>query len=194
MSSKPSPLPNRVTPFGEIVAVSARGSMMGNRGGKIHDGWRIVRKQASRRWIICVCEFKGRQRKVMESGYTELFFLDEATAMAAGHRPCFECRRASAKAYAAALGIPRADDIDLAVAKDRLKPAPISLSERLPDGAMIAVSDAAYLVLGGAYHRWSFDGYGAPERLSGDARLLTPRASVSALAAGYRPVLHSSAC
>ena len=189
MSSRPSPLPNRVSPLGDIVAHPARGLMMGNRGGKIHDEWAIRRKQASRRWITCVTEFRNRRRKVMESGYTELFFLDEATALAAGHRPCFECRRADASAYAAALGIERADDIDRAVAADRLLPRP-GRPQDLPDGAMILHCEAVYLIHKGAMRRWSFEGYGPAEPLADRAFTLTPSASVAALRAGFSPVLH----
>ena len=98
------PLQNRVDPWGELHAVAARGTMMGNRGGRIHDEHRSLgaRRWTSRRWICCELAFKGWWRPVMGRGYTELFFLDEVTALAAGHRPCFECRRAEAKAFAAA--------------------------------------------------------------------------------------------
>src|SRR2546426_5734544 len=90
------PRQNRVTPFGELIATPERGTLMGKRGGCLHDtAQRIVRPFVSRRWIACLLEFKGRRRTVMTPGrYTELFFLDEATALAAGHRPCAECQRA----------------------------------------------------------------------------------------------------
>ena len=96
------PLQNRVSPFGELFAASARGTLLGNRGGRIHRDDRTLGKRrfASRQWICCVLEFKGRRRKVWGDSYTELFFLDEPTALAAGHRPCFECRRAEARAFA----------------------------------------------------------------------------------------------
>src|SRR5215472_8961722 len=98
------PLQNRVGPSGDILAVTARGTFMGNRGGAIHNEKReIVRQYASRRWIACVLEFKGRRRTVMSPNrYTELFFLDEAVALAAGHRPCAECRRARFKEFSSA--------------------------------------------------------------------------------------------
>src|SRR4029077_11782709 len=97
------PLQNRVTPFGELVAVASRGLLMGNRGGRLHREDRTLRtpRRVSRQWICCVLEFKGRHRAVWRNGYTELFFLDEPTALAAGHRPCFECRRRNAVAFAA---------------------------------------------------------------------------------------------
>jgi hypothetical protein len=100
------PLQNRVTPFGALVAVTARGGFMGNRGGRIHTDARALttRRWASRQWICCVLDFRGRQRDVWGRFYTELFFLDEVTALAAGHRPCFECRRRDAERFAAAFG------------------------------------------------------------------------------------------
>jgi hypothetical protein len=96
------PLQNRVDPFGELFATPARGTMLGNRGGKFHTGDRglTTRRWASRQWICCVLDFKGRQRDVWGRYYTELFFLDEVTAFAAGHRPCFECRRRDAELFA----------------------------------------------------------------------------------------------
>ena len=99
------PLQNRVTPEGEIIATPHRGLMMGNRGGCFHLPDRTLgsRRWATRQWIACVLEFKGRHRQAMmqPNRYTELFFLDEATALAAGHRPCFECRRRDAERFAA---------------------------------------------------------------------------------------------
>ena len=97
------PLPNRVDPFGELFAAPARGTLMGNRGGRIHDDRRQLgaRRWASKQWICCRLDFKDRHRTVWGDGYTELFFLDEVTAFAAGHRPCFECRRKDAERFAA---------------------------------------------------------------------------------------------
>src|SRR5690348_7595142 len=96
------PLQNRVDPFGELFATPSRGLFMGNRGGRIHTGDRKLTKRrwASRQWICCVLDFRDRQRDVWGRYYTELFFLDEVTAFAAGHRPCFECRRKDADAFA----------------------------------------------------------------------------------------------
>src|SRR3982750_3317937 len=96
-------LQNRVNPFGELIAAPSRGTLFGNRGGRFHrdDHTPGTRRWASRQWICCVLDFKGRHRQVWGRGYTELFFLDEVTALAAGHRPCFECRRADAKTFAA---------------------------------------------------------------------------------------------
>lgn len=193
-----APLQNRVDPFGEIWPVEARGALMGNRGGKIHrnDRTLLPRRWTSRRWIACVCEFKGRHREVFGAGYTELFFLDEPTALAAGHRPCFECRRAEAEAFRDALspGVRlSADEMDLRLheerldgTKKRLHAAPIA---SLPDGAMIARDGAAFLVRGEALWPWSFAGYGEPQARPGrgDADVLTPPTMLRALAGGYAP-------
>ena len=99
------PLQNRVDPFGELFATPARGTLMGNRGGRIHDERRQLgaRRWASKQWICCRLDFKDRHRTVWGDGYTELFFLDEVTAFAAGHRPCFECRRQDAENFARAV-------------------------------------------------------------------------------------------
>ena len=193
MSSRPSPLPNRVTPFGEIVAAPERGLMLGNRGGKIHDNWTIKRHQASRHWIVCVTAFRGRSRKVMQSGYTELFFLDEATALAAGHRPCFECRNKDAKAFRDAYGAKYADDMDQVLAVERkAEPLPTTTDE-LARGAMVTSGGEAYLFDGSHYRQWSFDGYGPAQSAPPEMRLLTPASTVAALRAGYRPMIHPSA-
>lgn len=192
MSSRPSPLPNRVTPFGAIEAAAARGAWLGNRGGVLHRDWRIVRPQASARWIICRLHFRGRRRRVMESGYTELFFLDEATALAAGHRPCFECRRADANAFAAAWsagrGLPlpaRAGEMDAVLRMERAAPGPVVTADALAPGAMVAAGGATFLFDGDGFHRWRHEGYapGAPE---GTMTLLTPASTLAALRAGYR--------
>ena len=203
---------NRVTPFGAIVADPARGTVLGNRG-VLHDGdGRIRRPWSTTRWICCRLAFKGRWRPVMTPNrWTELFFLDEAVALAAGHRPCAGCRREAYNAYrtawARAAGLaerPGADAMDRVLHAARVDPAtrgqrtvphPI---EDLPDGAMIGLSDdpgGAWLVLGGTLRRWSLSGYGdtRPRPAVGTVRLLTPLPSVAALAAGYRPALHPSA-
>src|SRR6476660_6147998 len=120
-------LQNRVTPFGELISTSARGTLMGNRGGKLHAANRTLtsRRWASRQWICCVLDFKNRQRDVWGRYYTELFFLDEVTAFAAGHRPCFECRRRDAKAVAEKWGqarggtVPHAPEMDVVLQEDR---------------------------------------------------------------------------
>ena len=143
------PLQNRVTPFGELLADPARGLFMGNRGGRIHDDERRLspRRWASKQWICCALAFRGRHRTVWGDGYTELFFLDEVTALSAGHRPCFECRRADAQAFAAAWERasghrPRAAEMDAILHAERLDGRDKRTHRRtiadLPDGAMIA--------------------------------------------------------
>ncbi|HZI97685.1 MAG TPA: hypothetical protein VFD41_09195 [Actinomycetales bacterium] len=190
-------LRNRVTPTGEIVAVESRGTMMGNRGGCLHDDERrIVRTHRSKAWLICLLEFKGRRRRVMQPGlYTELFFLDEATALAAGHRPCFECRRGDAVAFARALtGVdrPRAGNVDAALHPYRLplgpgRPTWTAAAGDLPDGTFVRRDGGAWLVAEGRLRPWSFDGYGPVETLpDGSLDVLTPKPTVHALRAGYR--------
>ena len=196
------PLQNRVTPFGEIVAVPDRGTMMGNRGGCIHDDKQQLRRRrwASRRWICCRLSFKGWHREVMTPGrYTELFFLDEATAFAGGHRPCAECRRADYRAFKVAwqgAGLPteaKADAMDVVLHKERTGAQPKTVLARgMPDGVMMAQGDAAYLVKAGRLYRWSFHGYGAAIENNTPLRLLTPPAIVKVFAAGYVPALHPS--
>ncbi len=200
MSSRPSPLPNRVTPWGGIEAHPARGTLMGNRGGRLHDGFALVRHRAGRRWIACALCFRGRRRTVMGTGYTELFFLDEAVALAAGHRPCFECRRDMARAFAAGWGAatgtlpPGADAMDQRLDVERGRPwtAP---ALALPTGAMFARDGHAWLVLGTEALLWQHDGYADRRHIPAAATVtvLTPPITVAVLAGGYRPALHPSA-
>ena len=202
-----SPLQNRVTPLGDIIATPHRGMFTGNRG-IIHDPRTktLTRRWASRAWLTCVCEFRGRRRQVMGGrSWTELFFLDEATALSAGHRSCFFCRRDNAVRFRAAWeegnGVRRvlARDIDavlhrerLSGAKKRMHALPMSLQE-LPDGAMLQEGAESYLVLQSRALKWSPAGYrNAPNAIK-DAMLLTPPSTLRALSAGYRPVLHKSA-
>ena len=202
------PLQSRVTPFGELVAHGARGEMMGNRGGRIHDPAtrRLTgRRWASRAWICCVLSFRGRRREVWGQSYTELFFCDEVTALAAGHRPCFECRREAARAYQAALarglGLaapPRAPDIDRRLHAERIAVfaggGPRLSARALPEGAIFALDGEAFAVRGGAALPWRPDGYGPPRALPrGDAEGLTPATTLAALAGGYAPLWHSRA-
>lgn len=203
------PLQNRVTPFGEIVAIVQRGLFTGNRG-IIHDPATrtlLRRRWTTRAWITCVCDFKGRRREVMaRRSWTELFFLDEATALAAGHRPCFYCRRTDALAFRAAWvkgnggAVPHAPEIDLVLHRERLDarhrkrlhPLPMALAA-LPDGAMVAVGETAFLTVGGRWLRWRTNGYETAAAPPATALLLTPPSTLRALAAGYRPRLHDSA-
>ena len=203
-----SPLQNRVTPSGDIIATPHRGLFTGNRG-IIHDPKTrtlLARRWAGKAWLTCVCEFRGRRREVMGGrSWTELFFLDEATAFAAGHRPCFFCRRDDANRFRAAWergnGVADilADGIDVVLHRERLDnrkkrlhplPAPI---ERLADGAMVQQASESYLIVQGRALSWSPAGYRpAPDQIS-NAMLLTPPSTLGALSIGYRPVLHPSA-
>ena len=204
------PLQNRVLPTGEIVVHPARGLLMGNRGC-IHRPDRTlgVTRWRTKMWISCVLSFRGRKRDVMPPGrYTALFFLDEATALAAGHRPCGECRRADhlwfAESWRAAQGLsarPRAWQMDEALHAERVDPRTrrkVTRSVRaggLPDGAMISHAGTTGLWCGGTLLPWSLAGYGPPVTISPQAAvsLLTPPSIVAALAAGYRPMVHPSA-
>jgi hypothetical protein len=196
------PLANRVSPFGDLFAGPARGTLMGNRGGRFHDPVaRTVsgRPFASRQWICCVLAFRGRHRQVWGQGYTELFFLDEVTALAAGHRPCFVCRRADAVAFAGAWGRvtghrPKAPEMDVVLHRERLAGPHWCDSAGLPEGAMVAFGDRAYAVRGAGLLPWMPAGYGpAQARMTGPVDVLTPPAILAVLAAGYRPVWHPSA-
>jgi len=193
------PLPNRVDPFGELRAVAARGALMGNRGGRFHRDDRTLgaRRWTNTHWIACVCEFKGRKRDVWGRFYTELFFLDEPTALAAGHRPCFECRRTDATRFRDALGEGRlnVEEIDARLHAERLEGRAKRLHrmriESLPDGAFIAIEGLPFAVRGDALWPWSYSGYGAPlpRPRSGEIRALTPPTVLRALAAGYAAAL-----
>lgn len=216
------PLQNRVDPFGAIHAVPQRGLFTGNRG-VIHDpGTKTLlnKRWTTKAWLICECSFQGRRREPMgrnhrapdgsmTAGWTELFFLDEVTALAAGHRPCFYCRRDRAKdfldRFGAAYGIgqARAPILDERLHRERLasggKPQSITATElaELPDGAMVAHSGQAYAVRGSKALRWSFASY--EEILDFSAlglkplHMLTSATTIAVLRQGYRPVWHCSA-
>jgi hypothetical protein len=201
------PLQNRVTPFGEIVATPERGLFAGNRS-IIHDPVTrtlLPKRWATKTWLVCSCDCKGIRRNVMGGrSWTELFFLDEATALAAGHRPCFLCRRDAADRFRAAWAIgnhtnaPSAATMDVALHRERLQGrckrlhVPTEPIEELPDGAMIAADGGAWLIAGGRPHRWSPAGYEALATLTLVDGLLTPPSTLAALRAGYRPALHPS--
>lgn len=206
------PLQNRVTPASTLIAVPARGTLMGNRG-VLHDAQRRLtgRRCTTQAWVTCLLAFKGRWRAVMAPGrYTELFFLDEVTALAAGHRPCGECRRADYRRYkalwAVAAGLDAAAPIaafDRILHAERMARDAAGVTHRapwpaLPDGTMVLVEAGAdpWLVLGRALLRWTPAGYAErhPRPAGGaEAAVLTPPSTVRVLAAGYRPAVHSSA-
>jgi hypothetical protein len=189
---------NRVDPFGNLVADPARGTLFGNRGVLHAPDGTIARRQSSeKRWIYCRLEFKGRRRRLLQPGrYTELFFLDEATALAAGHRPCAECMRARFNEFRAAWGAPalRAGDLDAALHAERLTPAGGQATWRsrlgaLPDGTMVAIAGTPRLWREGYLRRWSSSGYGPPEPAdpADEVTVLTPRSTTRALASGFTP-------
>jgi hypothetical protein len=212
------PLQNRVTPFGEIEAVAARGTMLGNRGGKFHRDDRTLgrRRWASHHWICCELHYKNMHHEAMGRGYTSLFFLDEVTALAAGHRPCFFCRRQEAKAFMALAGM-STDAFDRMLHAERLGlSSRISVSARsgthsftfrdvsemgpgfrrddgaFVDGTMVTDGTYAYAIRQGRFLRWSHEGYSPAQALQ-DAKLLTPPAIAAILAKGYQPRWHSTA-
>jgi hypothetical protein len=211
------PLQNRVDPFGEIHAVAARGLFTGNRG-VIHDPATqklLSRRWTTKAWIVCECAFRGRRREVMgrnapsgNAGWTELFFLDEVTALAAGHRPCFFCRRRQAKKFAecyadpSGIAAPRAAEIDARLHAERLasggKPRLLdrTATESLPDGAMVAAGHRAFALRDTKLREWSFAGWREDamdvKETRADLVLLTPRTTVAVLRGGYRPVWHES--
>src|SRR4029453_17959741 len=205
-----SPLQNRVTPLGDLVADPARGLVYGNRGC-LHDAQgRIRRRFAVKRWIACRLEFRGRRRgRLQQPGrYTELFFLDEVTALAAGHRPCAECRREDYDRLVALwrdlhpdqLG---ADAIDAQLHAERLEPASNERRlhrvaiEELPDGAFLLEDGEPRLVLGADLWSLTPGGYvGRSRRAAGEALVITPPSLLAVLRSGWRPLvplIHPSA-
>jgi hypothetical protein len=208
------PKQNRVTPYGAIVAIPERGTMMGNRG-RLHDeAGKIRRPWQVKRWILCVLEFRGRSRDVMAPDrYTELFFLDEATGLAAGHRPCAECRHRRFVAFrdAWAAGNPglvgagrvTADRMDDRLHSERLGPERSKQLFRanvneLPDGVFVISSgdgENACLLWQGHLLAWSPAGYHRhPIRpRAKEVWVLTPRSTVAAIREGYVPEVHPTA-
>ena len=201
---------NRVDPFGDLHSVSARGMFTGNRGCLVDDAKRIIRHHRGDLWIICVPEYGEWRHPLDDAGiWTPLFFLDEAVALAAGHRPCGFCRRIQYRQYQAAVaGInqrPSAPEMNRMLADERLRPGrgldraadrvlwPDDASE-LPTGTVVVIGGAAHLVVGDEVRRFSFEGWGeARPRPRGRIEVLTPPTSVRALRNGYEPVLHESA-
>ena len=201
------PLQNRVLPDGEIVAAPGRGLFTGNRG-ILHDDQRQLGRARWRHphWIICALDYKGVRRKVMSPGsWTELFFLDEAVALAAGHRPCALCRRAAYEAFrdgwqAATGNRPSAEAMDRALHAARLGADRRQLSHledwaSLPFGTFVRHEGAAWLLAGDRLRRYSPDGYDATQARPGHGRaeVMTPAPTIAVLRAGYRPALHPSA-
>jgi hypothetical protein len=199
------PLQNRVTPFGDVVAIPKRGLFTGNRG-IIHDPTTktlLRQRWTSGAWLICNCEYKGNRRDVMSRrSWTELFFLDEAVALAAGHRPCFLCRREAATEFRSYwskgnwVKIGSAREIDHRLHRERLefgrkKLHPLKGSLRaLPAGAVVSDGKQAFTIVDGRAFRWTEEGYSPSVEMHNANWLLTPPSTLMALKAGYKPVLH----
>ena len=199
--------PNRVAPDGSVAALADRGLFWGNRGQLLDDRGVMVRHSRGRNWIICRLEFNDRHRAQWQPGrLTELYFLDEPTALAAGHRPCGECRHADYERFKAAWAVAHPGDEVGAVAMDRhLHADRLEAGGRhriheaalddLPDGVVVEHDDRFWLLQGAQLHEWSFGGYvGARDRASfpGVVVVRTPVATVGALRAGFEPVYHAS--
>jgi len=192
------PLRNRVTPLGDVIATPERGLVYGNRGCLHNKAGVVVRRAATRRWIACQLSYRGwYQGATPRPGrFTGLFFLDDATAFAAGHRPCALCRRDDYKSLLAITGHSGADAIDLDLQEQRTGPRARVTVASLPDGAFVLLDDEPHLVLDGAVRRWSPGGYGPARGAPKSAALVTPQLLVPVLAAGWSPLvpfLHPSA-
>jgi hypothetical protein len=202
-----SPARNRVTPLGEIEALPLRGAFTGNRG-RLHRGREIVRFHAGDLWIICALRFKDRwEEQWRPNRFTWLFFHDEAVALAAGHRPCGECRHASYVAYRDAWAethggpVPSAREMNRRLHAERLvrgthrRRFHATPWRELPDGAFVLVDDLPHLLAGDQLVSWTGEGYG-PRRarpLRGEATTITPPSSVAVLRAGYPVQIDPSA-
>jgi hypothetical protein len=206
------PLQNRVTPLGDIVTNASRGLFIGNRG-IIHDPLTrtlLRRRWSTRAWIVCSLRYKDHHRKVMSTNsWTELFFLDEVTALSAGHRPCFFCRRQAAKSFAIAahadggVDSPRAPAMDAMLHAQRaasgatLERLPMEQVATLPDGTTVTVAGKIHMLRAGLLLAWSMQGYGSPSPCNGllndEVTIITPALTRHALSAGYQPEWHPSA-
>ncbi len=208
------PLQNRVHPNGDIISTPERGTMLGNRGGKFHRADKTLgqRRWSSHHWIVCELHYRNMQHEPMGQGYTSLFFLDEVTALAAGHRPCFFCRRAEAKRFVELSGM-TTGEFDRVLHRERVvnggKENISSLLWRegarhkvmgrefpaLPDGVMVETESEPFAIRGPHLLRWSFAGYTAAisRNSIAYANLLTPPTIMRILAKGYQPRWHPSA-
>ncbi len=204
------PLQNRVGPDGTIFADSARGTLMGNRGGQLHDAQRRLtgRRWVSKAWIACVLEYRDRHESIMAPGhYTQLFFLDEATALAAGHRPCALCRHADFVRFMTLWqelhGFPKRPKVakvdrvlhEQRLDAGRLKRTFASPLGEMPSGTMVVHESGPLLSWGNALYPWTPSGYLAPTHLPAESivQVLTPPSVVAMFSAGYAPLLHDSA-
>jgi len=203
------PYRNRVNPLGELVATTAKGTLMGNRG-RLHDADKQIgrRQWTTRSWVTCALSYNGRKRELLApNNYPELFFLDEATALAAGHRPCAECRRENHKRFIAAWRIGnglspdekvRVVEIDPMLHADRTVPIlrrPFMDVATLPDAAMVTLDGSRiWAKRNGDFREWSFEGYGPPEPPPSDHMIvITPVSTLGVLRAGYEADFHPTA-
>jgi hypothetical protein len=217
-----APMRNRVTPWGDIVAIEQRGAWLGNRG-ILHEGTDVVRFHRSDLWIICRLQYKDwRLRQWQPGHFTVLYFYDEAVALAAGHRPCALCRRADYNAYRSAWaaepgshayrtapgagsgtrsGVPLAKEMDRQLHQERIvrgthrrRLHPMRWPE-LPEASFVAVAGRPCLVLAGSLRPWSPQGYldPLPRPRTGTAEVITPPSTVAALRSGYRPQVDPTA-
>lgn len=199
------PQPNRVSPFGDFFATPARGTLAGNRGCLHNEAREIRRRWTTKAWIACALEFRGRHRDIMPLGrWTALFFLDEATAFAAGHRPCGECRNADYRRFKQSWCAGNSSDvrapvglIDIRLHAERIARPRQTWSAALadlPDGTMWLEDGGPWLTAEGRIARWTPDGYRDHGKCPANRRVavLTPPTMVGALAAGYGPALHPS--
>ena len=199
-------LQNRVHPDGTIRADDWRGTFMGNRGGRIHDPQTKTltrRRWVSKRWIICLLSFKERHRTVMGNSYTELFFYDEVSALSAGHRPCFECRRQAANRFLTALNqdssnhpyYTKADTLDARLHRERCS-TPKTVSgediQSYPDGTMFQTGNACLALFQRKLFLWKHTGYSPYIERPKTLEVLTPDTTIMALSAGYEPKWHAS--
>jgi len=206
------PYRNRVDPWGQLHAVPARGTLLGNRGIIHNSAQEIVARWRAQAWITCRLEWKGWRRPIMRPGsWTELFFLDEATAFAAGHRPCAACRRERFNEFKTAwlaanpettLSVtPRITEIDTILHRERIRKGGIKVTckdelRNIPDGAMVEVNTIAYVLWNRQLLQWSFEGYTRSETSpspSRRVRILTPASIVQMFRGGFRPDVHASA-
>lgn len=200
------PRQNRLRPDGMLVATPERGMFWGNRGCLLNDHAAVVRYSRGKNWLVRVLEYKGiRRTQWSPRRLIELYLLDEATALGAGHRPCGECRVLAYRAFKSAWRLAHhnadgATDIDARLQTDRLvspgvKRTYFASPAELPDGTIFEIGESFWLVLGDELLEWTFAGY--RERRArprdGEIRVMTPAATVRTLAAGFRPVLHPSA-
>lgn len=205
MNSLRTTLQNRVDPFGNLINTPARGAWLGNRGVLHNEKREIIRPYKIKAWITCLLEFRGRHREIMTpNSWTELFFLDEATAFSAGHRPCFQCRYKDhlrfkemwlkgnpQYGFNSRTSVVKIDEIlhRERITAGKLKVAYQETLNNLPNGTFITYNNQPYLVNNGKLHPWSTTGYGTPISLSPNetVHVLTPRSIVNMLSAGYIP-------